>query len=78
LLLSLLQRWMTMLVAKLDQPAHEDIPAEKARQTWWPRSPDCTRWWGSRPGGRCGCGPCLEASTGPWNSSIDEQSADRC
>jgi len=31
LLLSLRQRWMTMLVAKLDQAAHEDNPAEKAR-----------------------------------------------
>jgi ATP adenylyltransferase len=31
LLLSLRHRWMTMLAAKLDQAAHEDIPAEQAR-----------------------------------------------
>jgi hypothetical protein len=31
LLLSLRQRWMTMLVAKLDQAAHDDVPAEQAR-----------------------------------------------
>ena len=31
LLLSLRQRWMTMLVAKLDQAAHEGIPADQAR-----------------------------------------------
>jgi hypothetical protein len=31
LLLSLRHRWMTMLVAKLDQAAHDDVPAEQAR-----------------------------------------------
>jgi ATP adenylyltransferase len=31
LLLALRHRWMTTLVAKLDQAAHEDVPAEKAR-----------------------------------------------
>jgi ATP adenylyltransferase len=31
LLLSLRQRWMTMLVAKLDQAAYDDIPAEQVR-----------------------------------------------
>ena len=31
LLLSLRQRWMTMLVAKLDQAAHDGIAAEQAR-----------------------------------------------
>jgi ATP adenylyltransferase len=31
LLLSLRQRWMTMLVAKLDQAAYDDVPAEQAR-----------------------------------------------
>jgi ATP adenylyltransferase len=31
LLLSLRQRWMTMLVAKLDQAAHEGVSAEQAR-----------------------------------------------
>ena len=31
LLLSLRHRWMTMLVAKLDQAAHEDVPAQQAR-----------------------------------------------
>jgi ATP adenylyltransferase len=31
LLLSLRQRWMTMLVAKLDQAAHDEIPADQAR-----------------------------------------------
>jgi ATP adenylyltransferase len=31
LLLSLRQRWMTMLVAKLDQAAHEEISADQAR-----------------------------------------------
>jgi ATP adenylyltransferase len=31
LLLSLRQRWMTMLVAKLDQAADGDVPAEQAR-----------------------------------------------
>jgi ATP adenylyltransferase len=31
LLLSLRQRWMTMLVAKLDQAAHEELPADQAR-----------------------------------------------
>jgi ATP adenylyltransferase len=31
LLLSLRQRWMTMLVAKLDQAAHDGVPAEQAR-----------------------------------------------
>jgi ATP adenylyltransferase len=31
LLLSLRHRWMTMLTAKLDQAAHEDIPAEQTR-----------------------------------------------
>jgi ATP adenylyltransferase len=31
LLLSLRHRWMTMLTAKLDQAAHEDVPAEQAR-----------------------------------------------
>ena len=31
LLLSLRHRWVTMLTAKLDQAAHNDIPAEQAR-----------------------------------------------
>jgi ATP adenylyltransferase len=31
LLLSLRHRWMTMLTAKLDQAAHEDVPAAHAR-----------------------------------------------
>lgn len=31
LLLSLRQRWMTMLVAKLDQAADDGVPAERAR-----------------------------------------------
>jgi ATP adenylyltransferase len=31
LMLSLRHRWMTMLTAKLDQAAHEDIPAAQAR-----------------------------------------------
>lgn len=31
LLLSLRQRWMTMLVAKLDQAAHEGVAAEQVR-----------------------------------------------
>jgi ATP adenylyltransferase len=31
LLLSLRHRWMTMLTAKLDQAAHDDVPAEQAR-----------------------------------------------
>jgi ATP adenylyltransferase len=31
LLLSLRHRWMTMLVAKLDQAAHDEIPADQAR-----------------------------------------------
>ena len=31
LLLSLRQRWMTMLVAKLDQAAYDGIPAKQAR-----------------------------------------------
>jgi len=31
LLLSLRHRWMTMLAAKLDQAAHEDVSAEQAR-----------------------------------------------
>jgi ATP adenylyltransferase len=31
LLLSLRQRWMTMLVAKLDQAAHDGVAAERAR-----------------------------------------------
>ena len=31
LLLSLRQRWMTMLVAKLDQAVHEGVSAEQAR-----------------------------------------------
>lgn len=31
LMLSLGQRWITMLVAKLDQAAHEGAPAEQAR-----------------------------------------------
>jgi ATP adenylyltransferase len=31
LLLSLWQRWMTMLVAKLDQAAYDGVPAEQAR-----------------------------------------------
>ena len=31
LLLSLRNRWMTMLVAKLDQAAYDDVPAEQAR-----------------------------------------------
>lgn len=31
LLLALRQRWMTMLVAKLDQAAYDDIPVEQAR-----------------------------------------------
>lgn len=31
LLLSLRQRWMTMLVTKLDQAAYDGIPAERAR-----------------------------------------------
>jgi ATP adenylyltransferase len=31
LLLSLRHRWVTMLTAKLDQAAHDDVPAEKAR-----------------------------------------------
>jgi hypothetical protein len=31
LLLSLRHRWMTMLVAKLDQAAHDDVTAEQAR-----------------------------------------------
>jgi hypothetical protein len=31
LLLSLRHRWMTMLVAKLDQAAYDGIPAEQAR-----------------------------------------------
>jgi hypothetical protein len=31
LLLSLRHRWMTMLVAKLDQAAYDDVPAEQAR-----------------------------------------------
>jgi hypothetical protein len=31
LLLSLRQRWLTMLTAKLDQAAYEGVPAEQAR-----------------------------------------------
>ncbi|WP_099022350.1 hypothetical protein [Mycolicibacterium palauense] len=31
LLLTLRQRWMTTLTAKLDQAAHDDIPPEQAR-----------------------------------------------
>src|SRR5262249_33606671 len=31
LLLSLRQRWMTMLAAKLDQAAYDDVPAQQAR-----------------------------------------------
>jgi ATP adenylyltransferase len=31
LLLSLRHRWMTMLVAKLDQAAYDDVPTEQAR-----------------------------------------------
>lgn len=31
LLLSLRQRWMTMLVAKLDQAAYDGVPADQAR-----------------------------------------------
>ena len=31
LLLSLRHRWVTMLTAKLDQAAHNDVPAEHAR-----------------------------------------------
>ena len=31
LLLSLRHRWMTMLTAKLDQAAHDDVPAEQER-----------------------------------------------
>jgi len=31
LLLSLRHRWMTMLIAKLDQAAHDGVPAEQAR-----------------------------------------------
>jgi len=31
LLLSLRHRWVTMLTAKLDQAAHDDVPAEQAR-----------------------------------------------
>jgi hypothetical protein len=31
LLLSLRHRWVTMLAARLDQAAHEDVPAEQAR-----------------------------------------------
>lgn len=31
LMLSLGQRWITMLVAKLDQAAHEGVPAEQVR-----------------------------------------------
>jgi hypothetical protein len=31
LLLSLRQRWLTMLVAKLDQAAHDGVAAERAR-----------------------------------------------
>jgi hypothetical protein len=31
LLLSLRHRWLTMLAAKLDQAAHEDLPAEQVR-----------------------------------------------
>jgi ATP adenylyltransferase len=31
LLLSLRQRWLTMLAAKLDQAAYEGVPAEQAR-----------------------------------------------
>jgi hypothetical protein len=31
LLLSLRQRWMTMLVAKLDQATHDDVAAEQVR-----------------------------------------------
>ncbi len=31
LLLSLRQRWMTSLVAKLDQAAHEGVPVDRAR-----------------------------------------------
>ena len=31
LLLSLRHRWMTRLVAKLDQAAHDDVPAQQAR-----------------------------------------------
>jgi ATP adenylyltransferase len=31
LLLSLRQRWVTMLTAKLDQAAHDDVPAAAAR-----------------------------------------------
>jgi ATP adenylyltransferase len=31
LLLSLRHKWVTMLTAKLDQAAHDDIPAEQAR-----------------------------------------------
>ena len=31
LLLSLRHKWVTMLTAKLDQAAHEDVPAEQVR-----------------------------------------------
>ncbi|MDY6996964.1 MAG: hypothetical protein SW019_10230 [Actinomycetota bacterium] len=31
LLLALRHRWVTMLAAKLDQAAHDDVPAEQAR-----------------------------------------------
>jgi ATP adenylyltransferase len=39
LLLSLQHRWVTMLTAKLDQAAHDDVPAERARAELAARHP---------------------------------------
>ena len=39
LLLSLQHRWVTMLTAKLDQAAHDDLPAERARAELAARHP---------------------------------------
>jgi hypothetical protein len=44
LLLSLRHKWVTMLTAKLDQAAHDDVPADRARADLAPRTPDCARW----------------------------------
>ena len=45
LLLSLRQRWLMMLYAKLDQADYDGLTAEEARAALAAANPDCTHCW---------------------------------
>ena len=54
-MLSLRHRWMTMLTAKLDQAAHEDVPAAQAHAELVAAHPGLRALLDAAATGPCGC-----------------------